>query len=74
MIFLDSLTPMIHSNFLAASDRRERLSCMKRKREDHGVTGRLSALLLLDDDTVRGWHKQDLAEGREGGQSRMSAA
>lgn len=88
---------MIHSNFLSASDRRELLSCVKRQREDHGVARRANALLLLDDgmscaqiarvlflddDTVRGWYKQYLAEGWEGvaydgwkgGQSRMSGA
>ena len=70
---------------------------MKRQREDHGVARRANALLLLDDgmscaktakvlflddDTVRGWHKQYLAEdweavaydGWKGGQSRMTAA
>ena len=72
---------MIHPNFLSASDRRELLFCVKRQREDHGVARRANALLLLDDgmscaqiarvlflddDTVRGWHKQYLAEGWEG--------
>lgn len=70
---------------------------MKRQREDHGVARRANALLLLDDgkscveiaqvlylddDTVRGWHKQYLAEGWDavaydgwkGGQSRLSVA
>jgi len=70
---------------------------VKRQREDHGVARRANALLLLDegkscvevgrvlyldDDTVRGWRKQYLAEGWEavaydgwkGGQSRMTAA
>ncbi|MEJ6713345.1 MAG: helix-turn-helix domain-containing protein [Rhodobacterales bacterium] len=69
---------MIRSNFLSRDDRRELLSCVKRQREDHGVARRANALLLLDDgkscveiaqvlylddDTVRGWHKQYLSEG-----------
>ncbi len=68
---------------------------MKRQREEHGIARRANALLLLDDgkscqdvarvlylddDTVRGWHKQYLTEGWDavaydgwkGGQSRMS--
>jgi transposase len=88
---------MIDSKFLSASDRRELLSCVKRQREDHGVARRANALLLLDDgmscaqigrvlflddDTVRGWSKQYLAEGWDavaydgwkGGQLRMSVA
>ncbi len=88
---------MIRSRFLSNADRRELLACVKRQREDHGVARRANALLLLDegkscvavarvlyldDDTVRGWHKQYVAEGWEsvaydgwkGGQSRMSAA
>ena len=70
---------------------------MKRQREDHGVARRANTLLLLDvgkscveiaqvlyldDDTVRGWHKQYLSEGWDavaydgwkGGQSRLSVA
>ena len=70
---------------------------MKRQRDDHGVARRANALLLLDDgkscveiaqvlylddDTVRGWHKQYLAEGWDavaydgwkGGQSRLFVA
>jgi len=70
---------------------------VKRYRQDHGVARRANALLLLDkgkrcaeiaeflyldDDTLRGWHKQYVAEGWEsvaydgckGGQSRMNAA
>tara|TARA_B110000238_G_C15990309_1_gene379964 strand:+ start:487 stop:768 length:282 start_codon:yes stop_codon:yes gene_type:complete len=88
---------MIRPKFLSVEDRRELLSCVKRQREDHGVARRANALLLLDDgkscveiarvlylddDTVRGWHKQYLAEGWDsvaydgwkGGQSRMSVA
>ncbi len=88
---------MIRSNFLSPEDRRELLSCVKRQREDHGIARRANALLLLDDgkscvevarvlylddDTVRGWHKQYLAEGWDavaydgwkGGQSRMTVA
>ena len=82
---------------VTAADRLELLSCAKRQREDHCVARRANALLLLDDgmsyaktakvlflddDTVRGWHKQYLAEdweavaydGWKGGQSRMTAA
>ena len=68
---------MNRSNFLSLEDRRELLACVKRQREDHGVARRANALLLLDDgkscveiaqvlylddDTVRGWHKQYLSE------------
>ena len=88
---------MNRSNFLSLEDRRELLACMKRQRENHGVARRANALLLLDDgkscveiaqvfylddDTVRGWHKQYRAEGWDavaydgwkGGQSRLSVA
>ena len=88
---------MIRPNFLTTADRLELLSCVKRQREDHGVARRANALLLLDtgmscvqiakvlfldDDTVRSWHKQYLAEdweavaydGWKGGQSRMTTA
>jgi len=88
---------MICPNFLSGEDRRDLLACVKRQREDHGVARRANALLLLDDgkscveiaqvlylddDTVRGWHKQYLVEGWDavaydgwkGGQSRMSVA
>jgi len=94
---MDSAIRMIRSRFLSDTDRHELLACVKRQREDHGVARRANALLLLDegkscvavarvlyldDDTVRGWHKQYLAEGWEsvaydgwkGGQSRMNAA
>jgi hypothetical protein len=69
---------MIRLKFLSGEDRCELLSCVKRQREDHGVARRANALLLLDDgkscveiaqvlylddDTVRGWHKQYLSEG-----------
>lgn len=69
---------MNRTNFLFLEDRRERLACVTRQWEDHGVARRANALLLLDDgkscveiaqvlylddDTVRGWHKQYLAEG-----------
>ena len=73
------------------------MSCVKRQREDHVVARRANALLLLDDgkscveiaqvlylddDTVRGWHKQYLSEswdavaydGWKGGQERRSVA
>ena len=88
---------MIRANFLTASDLLELLSCVKRQHEDHGVARRANALLLLDtgmscvqiakvlfldDDTVRSWHKQYLAEnldavayeGWKGGQSLMTTA
>ena len=88
---------MIRSKFLSCEDRRALLSCVKRQREDHGVARRANALLLLDDgkscveiaqvlylddDTVRGWHKQYLSEGWDavaydgwkGGQSWLSVA
>ena len=91
---MDSCFRMIRSNFLSREDRCELLSCVKRQREDHGVARRANALLLLDDgkscveiaqvlylddDTVRGWHKQYLSEGWDavaydgwkGGQSRL---
>ena len=88
---------MIRSNFLSREDRRELLLCVKHQREDHGVARRANALsllddgescveiaqvLCLDDDTVRGWHKQYLSEGWDavaydgwkGGQSQLSVA
>ena len=88
---------MIRPNFLTTADRLELLSCVKYQREDHRVARRANALLLLDtgmscsqiakvlfldDDTVRSWHKQYLAEdweavaydGWKGGQSRMTTA
>ena len=84
---------MIRSNFLTTADRLELLSCVQRQREHHGIVRRANALLLLDDgmscsqiakvlflddDTVRSWHKQYLAEdweavaydGWKGGQGR----
>lgn len=86
---------MISSNFLRPEDRHELERCVRRHREDHGIARRANALLLLnkgkscaviaeflyiDDDTVRGWHKQYLCEGWDavahdgwkGGQSRMT--
>jgi len=88
---------MIRPKFLSCEDHRELLSCVKCQREDHGVARRANALLLLDDgkscieiaqvlyldeDTVRGWHKQYLSEGWDavaydgwkGGQWRLSVA
>jgi len=88
---------MIRPKLFSCEDRRELLSCVKRQREDHGVARRANALLLLDDgkscveiaqvlylddDTVRGWHKQYLSQGWDavaydgwkGGQSRLSVA
>ena len=64
---------MIYSGFLSAQDRKELLGCTKRHTEEHGIARRANALLLLDDglsftqvakvfylddDTVRGRHKQ----------------
>ena len=40
---------MSRANFLFLEDRRERLACVTRQREDHGVAWRANALLLLDD-------------------------
>ncbi len=97
LVGFDSICSMLRPKFLSPDDRRELLACVKRHREDHGVARRANALLLLDDgkscaqiaeflflddDTVRGWHKQYLAEGWEavaydgwkGGGSRMSVA
>ena len=69
---------MIRSDFFSREGHRELLSCVMRQREGHGVARRANALLLLDDgkscveiaqvlylddDTVRGWHKQYLSEG-----------
>ena len=94
---MDSCFRMNRSNFLSLEDRGELLACVKRQREDHGVARRANALLLLDDgkscveiaqvlylddDTVRGWHKQYVAEGWDavaydgwkGGQSRLAVA
>ena len=94
---MDSCFRMNRSNFLSLEDRGELLVCVKRQREDHGVARRANALLLLDDgkscveiaqvlylddDTVRGWRKQYLAEGWDavaydgwkGGQSRLAVA
>ena len=87
---------MIHPHFLTVSDRKELLGCVKRQREDHGIARRANALLLLDDgwsceqvgralylddDTVRDWRKQYLAQGWDavaydgwkGGQSAMTS-
>ena len=88
---------MIRPSFLSSADRIELEACVRRQREDHGIARRANALLLLDDgkscveiaqvlylddDTVRGWHKQYLSEGWDavaydswkGGQSRMKQA
>ena len=88
---------MIGPKFLPPEDRRELLAYGKHQRGDHGIARRANALLLLDDgksraeiagvlylddDTVRGWRKQYLAEGWDavahdgwkGGQSRMTGA
>lgn len=71
---------MIRPRFLTAADLLELLSRVKGQREDHGVARRANELLLLDDgmscaqitkvlfldnDTVRSWHKQYLAEDWE---------
>ena len=80
LIECDSVFCMIRPNFLTTTDRLELLSCVKYHREGHGVARRANALLLLltgmsysqiakvlflDDDTVRSWHKQYLAEDWE---------
>jgi len=77
---MDSASGMIRPRFLSEPDRRALLACVKRQREDHGIARRANALLLLDedkscaeiaeflyldDDMVRGWYTQYLAEGRE---------
>jgi len=69
---------MIRTYFLSRGDCCQLLACVKRQRADHGVARRANVLLLLDDgkscveiaqvlylddDTLRGWHKQYLAEG-----------
>ena len=71
---------MICAKFFTAADRLELLSCVKRQRENLGMAWRANVLLLLncgtscsqiakvlflDDDTVRSWHKQYLAEDWE---------
>lgn len=94
---MDSCFGINRSNFLSLEDRGELLACMYRQRKDHGVARRANALLLLDDgkscleiaqvlylddDTVRGWHKQYVAKGWDamaydgwkGGQSRLAVA
>ena len=87
---------MTRSNFLSLEDRRERLACVATAGGSWRCTVGKCALLLddgkscveiaqvlyLDDDTLRGWHKQYLAEGWDavayhgwkGGQSRMPVA
>ena len=69
-----------YSFFLTSVNQLDLFACVKRQREDHGVALRANALLLLDngisssqvakflfldDNTVRSWHKQYLAEGWE---------
>ena len=88
---------MTYSGFLSAQDRKELLGCVKRPTQELGVARRAAALLhlddgksyayvaealFIDDDTVRGWHKQyqtggwDLVASNDwqGGQPRMTAA
>ena len=55
--------PMIRSGFLSSADRIELEACVRRQREDHGIARRANAILLLDDDTIRGWHKTYLRDG-----------
>jgi transposase len=77
---MDSIFEMISSNFLSPSDRLELESCVRCHRENHGISRRANALLLLDkgkscaviaeflyldDDTVRGWYKTYRAQGWE---------
>ena len=94
---MDPSPAMISTDFLSREGHRQLLACVKRQRDDHGVARRANTLLLLDDgkscveiapvlyvdnDTVRGWHKQNLAEGWDavayddwkGRQSRLSVA
>ena len=94
---MDSVSTMIRPNFLSVEDRLELERCLRRHREEYGIARRANALLLLDtglscaqiakvlfldDDTMRSWHKQYLAEdweavaydGWKGGQSRMTTA
>jgi transposase len=69
---------MIRPGFLSSADCLELEACVRRQREDHGITRRVNAILLLDDgdscariakflylddDTIRGWHKTYLQDG-----------
>ncbi len=77
---IDSDLFMINAPFLSSDDRQKLLACAKSQRENHGVGRRANALvllddgenfayiakcLLLDDETVRRWHKQYLSGGWE---------
>ena len=87
---------MTRSNFLSLEDRRERLACVATAGGSWRCTAgkcaftvglrqvlfEIAQVLYLDDDTLRGWHKQYLAEGWDavayhgwrGGQSRRPVA
>ena len=71
---------MIHPGFLTSPERRELEACVRSHREDHGISRRANAILLLDDgkscqmiaeflylddDTVRGWYKTFRENGWE---------
>ena len=72
---------MIHPGFLTSPERRELEACVRSHREDHGISRRANAILLLDDgkscqmiaeflylddDTVRGWYKTFRENGWSG--------
>ena len=69
---------MIQSNFLSSQERLALERCVRRHVEEHGISRRANAILLLgkgkscaeiaeflhlDDDTVRGWHKAYIQAG-----------
>ena len=88
---------MINAPFLFSDERQKLLACARSQRQGHSVAQRTNALVLLDadenfaqiakffllnDDTIRHWHKQYFSRGWEavaydgwkGGQSRMASA
>ena len=69
---------MTRLGFLSSADRIELEACVRRQREDHGITQRANAILLLDDgescaqivkvlylddDTILGWYKSYRQDG-----------
>ena len=69
---------MICPHFLSATNRLDLVHCLRRHREEHGITGRENAILLLDkdkswmeiadflnlnDDKIRSWYKVFQQEG-----------
>jgi transposase len=71
---------MIRPHFLSVSDRQELLRLARSQREEHGIARRANALILLDkgwsfaqvcdallvdDGTVRDWHKRYISGGVE---------